>query len=467
MASKFQLIPSIDIYNGRVVRLTNGLFDKSSITYYDYSPLEYAKNLIKQGCKRIHIVDLNGARTCQPNKTNWDEIYSIVDYATWHNVCVDAGGGIRTRQQIVSTIIKYNMTHKLFKLNIGTIAFTNKKLVSNLVEFYGGDKFVISLDIDNDGNLLVDGWQRAESCDIFDLFEHYSKLGVKDFIVTNKSVDGTLSGFSTKLFENEKYKELINNINISISGGCRDYKDIYNLKQSGFLSCIVGKAINEGYINLKVWNKFEELNPDFNIKFGKENFIPAIVQDSDTHKVLMLGYMNFESLIMTLDNKNGDLVTFYSRSRKTYWTKGETSGNFLHLKSIKSDCDNDTLLLEVKPDGPVCHKGTDTCFNEDNDQSDFFKKLQNKIQKIKNNEIKSSGYTKELLDSNQKVEKKLLEEAGELMIESIRYNDDRIIYEGADLIYNFITLLTKHNISLEDIENELKDRENKYWKKHD
>ena len=192
--------------------------------------------------------------------------------------------------------------------------------------------------------------------------------------------------------------------------------------------------------------------------------IPAIIQDADTQKVLMLGYMNEEAYQKTLD---AGIVTFFSRTRQTLWTKGETSGNFLHIVSIKADCDQDTLLIQVHPDGPVCHTGTDTCWGEENKQDILFlKDLQDFIDK-RHQEMPEGSYTTSLFQSGiNKIAQKVGEEAVETIIEACNGTDERLIYEGSDLLYHLIVLLTSKGYRIEDLANELRERHQPNWKKH-
>ena len=185
--------------------------------------------------------------------------------------------------------------------------------------------------------------------------------------------------------------------------------------------------------------------------------VPAIIQDADTNVVLMLGYMNQEALDKT---KAEGLVTFYSRSRQTLWTKGETSGNFLHVVSIAEDCDHDTLLIKVHPDGPVCHTGTDTCWAETNEANDvmFLKELQDYIDR-RHVELPDGSYTTSLFKKGtNKIAKKLGEEAVECVIGAVSGDDENFIYESADVIYHLIVLLTHKGYRIEDVARELKAR---------
>jgi phosphoribosyl-ATP pyrophosphohydrolase/phosphoribosyl-AMP cyclohydrolase len=192
--------------------------------------------------------------------------------------------------------------------------------------------------------------------------------------------------------------------------------------------------------------------------------IPAIIQDADTAKVLMLGFMNEEAYKKTVET---GLVTFFSRTKNRLWTKGEESGNRLHVISILPDCDHDTLLIQAHPDGPVCHTGTDTCWGEKNEQPILFlKELQDFINK-RHSELPEGSYTTELFRSGvNKMAQKVGEEAVETVIEATNGTDERLIYEGADLIYHLIVLLTSKGYSLEDLARELAERHSASWKKH-
>ena len=193
--------------------------------------------------------------------------------------------------------------------------------------------------------------------------------------------------------------------------------------------------------------------------------VPAIVQDARTKNVLMLGYMNEEALKKTEDT---GLVTFYSRSRQCLWTKGETSGNLLHLVDIKCDCDNDTLLVKAIPDGPTCHKGTDTCWGEENEANPllFLSELNDFIEQ-RHREMPEGSYTTSLFkDGLNRMAQKVGEEALELVIEATNGTDERLIYEGSDMLYHLIVLLTSKGLRIEDMARELMERHNPGWKKH-
>lgn len=184
--------------------------------------------------------------------------------------------------------------------------------------------------------------------------------------------------------------------------------------------------------------------------------VPAIIQDNVTRHVLMLGFMNEEALHKTIETGK---VTFFSRTKGRLWTKGEQSGNFLYVKSVVPDCDNDTLLIKVTPAGPVCHTGSDTCFGEKNDDDFLFiQYLQDFIEKRKR-EMPEGSYTTSLFNSGiNRMAQKVGEEAVETVIEATNGTDDRLIYEASDLLYHLIVLLTSKGYRIEDLARELKKR---------
>ncbi len=196
-----------------------------------------------------------------------------------------------------------------------------------------------------------------------------------------------------------------------------------------------------------------------NIDFNKNNdgLVPAIIQDATTNNVLMLGYMNKEALEKTLDTK---LVTFFSRTKQRLWTKGEESGNVLNLVSIKLDCDNDTLLIKVSPEGSTCHKGSDTCWNEENETKyGFISELEHTIENRKNNAEADTSYVASLFAKGiNKIAQKVGEEAIEVVIEAKDSNDDLFLNESADLLFHYLILLQAKGFKLKDIDKILKER---------
>ncbi len=202
------------------------------------------------------------------------------------------------------------------------------------------------------------------------------------------------------------------------------------------------------------------------IDFNKMNgLVPAIIQDAETKNVLMLGFMNEEAYKKTLETKK---VTFYSRTRHCLWTKGEESGHWLHLVNIKADCDNDTLLIQVHPEGPTCHKGTDTCWGEKNEYNPllFLSELQNFIE-TRFKEMPEGSYTTSLFkDGINRMAQKVGEEALETVIEAVNGTNDRLLYEASDMFYHLIVLLTSKGLRIENICQELIERHKPGWQKH-
>jgi len=186
--------------------------------------------------------------------------------------------------------------------------------------------------------------------------------------------------------------------------------------------------------------------------------VPAVIQDAKTQKVLMLGYMNAEAYKKTIDTKK---VTFFSRTKNRLWTKGEESGNFLNVLSVKNDCDNDTLLIKVKPIGPTCHTGADTCWNETNETQSFLPTLEAVIADRKANPTDKS-YTASLFKKGiNKIAQKVGEEAVEVIIEAKDNDDNLFLNESADLLFHYLILLQAKGFRLKDVEKILAERHKK------
>lgn len=195
-----------------------------------------------------------------------------------------------------------------------------------------------------------------------------------------------------------------------------------------------------------------------------DGLVPAIIQDSRTLKVLMLGFMNKEAYEKTVETGK---VTFWSRTKQRLWTKGETSGNTLTVVDIKADCDNDTLLIKAIPAGPVCHTGSDTCWDEKNQNPIMFlSELQRFIEK-RHEKMPEGSYTTSLFKSGcGRMAQKVGEEAIESVIEAMANNNERLIYEASDMIYHLIVLLTSKGLKIEDLAQELQKRHDPNWHKH-
>jgi phosphoribosyl-AMP cyclohydrolase / phosphoribosyl-ATP pyrophosphohydrolase len=193
------------------------------------------------------------------------------------------------------------------------------------------------------------------------------------------------------------------------------------------------------------------------LDFSKLNgLVPAIIQDNQTNKVLMLGFMDQEAYEKTVNEK---LVTFYSRTKNRLWTKGEESGNFLDVVVIIPDCDNDTLLIKANPRGPVCHTGADTCFTEKNEDTILFLSYLQELVCRRKIEMPEGSYTTKLFQKGiNKIAQKVGEEAVELVIEAKDQNDDLFLNEAADLIFHLLVLLTEKNFHINDVVKVLQSR---------
>ena len=190
------------------------------------------------------------------------------------------------------------------------------------------------------------------------------------------------------------------------------------------------------------------MNIDYNK--NENGLVPAIIQDSNTKNVLMLGYMNEEAYKKTIETNK---VTFFSRTKNRLWTKGEESGNFLNVVSVKNDCDNDTLLIQVNPVGPTCHKGTDTCWSESNNQTfGFLSELEMVIKSRREDANSKKSYVASLFEKGiNKIAQKVGEEAIEIVIEAKDDNDELFLNEGADLLFHYLILLQAKGFTLSDI----------------
>lgn len=200
---------------------------------------------------------------------------------------------------------------------------------------------------------------------------------------------------------------------------------------------------------------FDPNSVDFQKSGG---LVPAIIQDHLSNKVLMLGYMNRAALDQTLAEGK---VTFFSRSKERLWTKGESSNNFLHLVDIAVDCDQDTLLIKARPDGPTCHTGADTCWNEKNVSSDFLQQLENVIRQ-RRDQPDDNSYTTSLFKRGiNKIAQKVGEEAVELVIEAKDNNADLFLNEAADLLFHYLILISAKGYELGDVVKILESRHKK------
>lgn len=316
------IIPSIDIMNGKVVQLKQG---KEKV--YENEDIESVIERYKI-FPEINVIDLNSAMGNGENKKLIKEICGKIN--------CNVGGGVRSIE-LAQEYIESGAKHVI----IGTKA--TPEFLSKLPK----DKVIVALDT-KDGKLAIHGWQTLEEANIYNKMLELENYCTK-YLITNVNVEGLNSGTDLKFFETLVGKT---KNDIMVAGGITTIEEIKYINELGF-DQVLGMAITSGKLN--IMDCYIEI-----MDFEKQNnLIPTIVQDIDTKKVLMLAYSNKESLKRTYEISK---ATYYSRSRKKLWTKGEKSGNIQEIKKIYLDCDSDTLLFLVKQKGVACHRNKKTCF---------------------------------------------------------------------------------------------------------
>lgn len=347
------LLPAIDLHEGKCVRLFRGDYNTAEVVAPD--PLETALYFQEQGAHWLHMVDLDGAK--EGKTVNSSLIFQVVEQTDLH---VEVGGGIRD----LATVEEY-LSRGVSRVILGSAALRDPSFVREAVRRY--DKH-IAVGIDAlQGKVAAEGWLEQSQVDYLDFAKEMEALGVQYLICTDIHQDGTMSGPNLVMLD--KLNQAVH-CHIIASGGVSSLLDIVNLYDLGLYGAIAGKSIYTGALDLRTaitaFRKIsgkdgaEKLPEDeLELYFRKSDLIPAIVQDDNTEEVLMLAYMNRESFRKTLET---GYTWFYSRSRKSLWNKGETSGNTQKVVSIYADCDDDTLLLRVKQKGAACHTGSHSCF---------------------------------------------------------------------------------------------------------
>jgi phosphoribosylformimino-5-aminoimidazole carboxamide ribotide isomerase len=335
-----EIYPAIDLKDGQCVRLLYGDFDTVHTVAPD--PVAVAADYRDAGAKVVHVVDLDGAK--DGRRKNAALIREIC--AAAKPVFIELGGGLRCM-----TDIEEADGLGVWRFVIGSAALDNPAFVKEAIERYG-DRIAVGIDA-RDGLVRTHGWTRDSGENELTLAGTVASWGVKTIIYTDISADGALAGPSLERLG--VLREALPGIALVASGGLTTVGDVGELRRMGIDAAIAGKALYTGDLPLE-----EALfEGRLGHLFQKEALIPAIIQNAEDGAVLMLGYMSSESLRLTLKTKK---VTFYSRSRKCLWVKGETSGNFIDVVSAASDCDDDTLLIRARPRGPVCHTGAAGCF---------------------------------------------------------------------------------------------------------
>jgi phosphoribosylformimino-5-aminoimidazole carboxamide ribotide isomerase len=348
------ILPAIDLHNKNCVRLYQGDFNKSDKVADN--PVDTAIEFQNNGATWIHVVDLDGAKNGSPQ--NDDVIENIIRET---DINIEVGGGIRS----LNTIDNYiNIGAK--RVILGSVAVDKPGFVEHAVKLFG-KSIAVGIDARN-GKVSTKGWLEDSNLDYLEFAKRMADIGVQYLIVTDISKDGTMNGPN-----DEMIREMIDKIdtNIIASGGIRNIDDIRKMRDYGAYGTICGKSIYSGSldldeaiinarnINKKLINRESAMEDELDRYFIKADLIPAVIQQYDTGKVLMLAYMNRKSLKLSLQT---GYTWFYSRSRKKLWNKGETSGHIQKIISIISDCDDDTLLVNVDQTGNACHTGRYSCF---------------------------------------------------------------------------------------------------------
>ena len=339
------ILPAIDIQNRQCVRLVKGDFATAHQVASD--PLETAKAFRAAGARWIHMVDLDGARF--GSRQNAD---IFIEVAKQTGLKVELGGGIRDMETL-----DYYFENGISRCILGSAALKNPELVRQAVEKYG-HRVAVGIDA-KDGMVATEGWLDVSEVHYLDLARQMEKMGVQVIIFTDISRDGTLTG--PNLEQLKSLKQAVG-CHIIASGGIRELSDITDCKEAELYGAICGKSLYSGTLDLAEAVNTAETDVDrmaLEQYLDKQPLCPAIIQEADTGEVLMLGYMNAVSLQKTVES--GD-TWYWSRSRNCYWHKGESSGHFQRVLSIRSDCDKDTLLIKVKQIGPACHTGAHSCF---------------------------------------------------------------------------------------------------------
>lgn len=354
------ILPAIDLHDGKCVRLFQGNYNTAEVVAPD--PVAAAKHFQEQGAHWMHMVDLDGAKDGVPR--NMDVIAGVLREV---DMRVEVGGGIRN----LNTVEQY-LEAGVSRVILGSAALQNPDFVQEAVKKYG-KKIAVGIDA-LEGKAAAEGWLEQSEIDYIELAKRMEDIGVQYIICTDIYKDGTMNGPNLQMLD--KLNRSVS-CNIIASGGVSSLLDIVNLFDLGLYGAIAGKSIYTGALELRAaiiaCQKVSGFKPknqcavedELDRYFMKSDLIPAIIQDDETGEVLMLAYMNRESFVKTMST---GYTWFYSRSRKTLWQKGETSGHVQKIVSVHSDCDDDTLLIRVKQTGPACHTGNHSC---------FFKKLVN------------------------------------------------------------------------------------------
>ncbi len=411
------LVSSIDLMNGKAVQLRNGkdkVLEKSD-------PVDLAREFAK--ISQVAVIDLDAAMGKGNNQELIRQICTVADCRV--------GGGIRTIEK-AKKIFSYGAQ----KLIIGTTAFAGDKInhsfLQELVEYFGKERIIIAIDAYK-GKITTQGWKHDTGLDVFATVQELERY-CNEFLYTMVETEGCMTGMDVDAIE-----KLQTTNQLTVAGGIKDDQQVIALSRRGY-GVQVGMALYTGAIDLH--KCFVE-----SLAWDKANLLPTITQDTNGN-VLMLAYSNKESLYKTLADKK---VTYYSRSRKALWTKGETSGNWQELISIRTDCDRDTLLVRAEQKGVACHLGNYSCFGD----KPFDLNVLYDIVRDRFANPRPESYTAKLAQGDL-LKEKIMEEAEEVC--DARSREDKI-WEVGDLLYFLTCYLAKEGISFAEVFAELQRRD--------
>jgi len=458
-----RIIPCLDIKDGRTVKGVNfiNLVDAGD-------PVELAKAYVQQGADELVFLDITA--TLEKRRTLLELVKRV---AAEINIPFTVGGGVHTLEDAIALL------HAgADKLSLNTAAVENPSIITQLAKQFGSQCIVIAIDtkqVNGKWKVFTHGGHTPTDKDVLSWANEAEKLGAGEILLTSMNHDGTKKGFALEL--TRSISETCH-IPVIASGGAGKKEHFLDVFKEGQADAALAASIfhfgevpitglkrylrNEG-IPIRLIDKTATMNEEYDLDINQVDFekgfglVPAIVQHFQTGTILMLGYMNKESLQVTQRTKK---VTFFSRSKKRLWTKGESSSHYLLLKKIYLDCDKDTLLIMAEPQGPTCHTGMNSCFGDTTYKHSlsFLTELSKTIHERKLSP-QASSYTCNLFQKGlNKICKKVGEEASETIIAALNQSLEDFKGEAADLIYHLLVLLEEKGLTLEDITRTLKER---------
>ena len=435
-----RIVPCLDIKDGKTVKGIN------FVNFRDAGdPVELGTQYSREGADELVYLDITASH--EGRKTFTELVKKV---AANISIPFTVGGGINELKDVDRLL-----SAGADKVSINSAALRNPSLIEEIAKNFGSQVCVVAIDANyenGDWICYLNGGRIPTEKHLFQWAAEAENLGAGEILFTSMTHDGVKDGYA-----NEALSTLADNLHIPViaSGGAgkmEHFRDTFAAgKADAALAASVFHFGEIGIADLKQYLNREGINVR---KMG--GLIPAIVQDNNTNKVLMLGFMNEEAYEET---KETGKVTFFSRTKNRLWMKGETSGNTLQVVSMMVDCDNDTILIKANPAGPVCHTGADTCFGEKNVEDIMFLKYLQDFIEQRRQEMPEGSYTTSLfLKGVNRMAQKVGEEAVETVIEATNGTEDGFIYEASDLIYHLIVLLTSKGLRLEDLARELKKR---------